>query len=182
MLAAGAAAWVIVGAETLWHPAAISAMVVPPGTTLLVRLTHPLNSRTARLGEGFEARVVSIAAKGAPGIPLGARVEGRCLAVRAGGPEGRPGYLRLTLSGLVDSQGHFFPLETTTVSWWGSRVVELSSQPTAFLYQESSPDRAGPLGIYAGAWKSADVALTPDSVLTFVLLKRAVMTGFATNP
>jgi hypothetical protein len=177
MLAAGAAAWVIVGAETLWHPAAISAMVVPPGTTLLVRLTHPLNSRTARLGEGFEARVVSIAAKGAPGIPLGARVEGRCLAVRA-----PSGYLRLTLSGLVDSQGHFFPLETTTVSWWGSRVVELSSQPTAFLYQESSPDRAGPLGIYAGAWKSADVALTPDSVLTFVLLKRAVMTGFATNP
>jgi hypothetical protein len=143
---------------------------------------HPLNSRTARLGEGFEARVVSIAAKGAPGIPPGARVEGRRLAVRAGGPEGRPGYLRLTLSGLVDSQGHFFPLETTTVSWWGSRVMELSSEPTAFLYQESSSDRAGPLGIYAGAWKSADVALTPDSVLTFVLLKRAVMTGFATNP
>jgi hypothetical protein len=60
--------------------------------------------------------------------------------------------------------------------------MELSSQPTAFLPQESSPDGAGHLDLYAGAWKSPDVALTADSVLTFVLLKRAVMPGFATNP
>ncbi len=134
-----------------------SPEVLLPGTALTVRLKHPLTSQNTRLGEVFEAWVDSAhGISGASPLPPSARVEGRCVAVRPGEGDGRPGYLRLVLSGLWDAQGHFAPLETTTVSLSGKGPAHKAVQSAA---------------------ANAEVVVTPDVSLTFVLLKPAVLSA-----
>lgn len=157
-----------------------AAAVIPPGTALTIRLRHPLTSRTARLGDVFEAWVVSTKTpKGTPSIPLGARVEGRCVAAREGEADGRPGYLRLALSGLRDSRGHLTPLETMTFSVWGSRALEAQSEsaelakPAPQMAREHSSASAG---------ESHQAVVTPEASLTFVLLRPVAVAGQQGEP
>ncbi len=118
-----------------------------PGTAFTVRLVRPVSSENARLGDVFEARLVATdSLKGSPVILPGTRVEGRCVAVRPGESEGRPGYLRLTLAGLRDAAGHFVPLETTT-----------------FTLSTRNPS----------VGEASEAVATPEKDLTFVLLKSA---------
>jgi len=133
-----------------------SPEVLLPGTALTIRLKHSLTSKNTRLGEVFEAWVDSASGiSGASPLPPSARVEGRCVAVRPGEADGRPGYLRLVLSGLWDAQGHFAPLETTTVSLSAKGLAHKAAQSAA----------------------NVEVVVTPDVSLTFVLLKPAVLSA-----
>lgn len=153
-----------------------SPEVLLPGTALTVRLIRPLTSQNARLGEAFEARVDSAQGiNGTSSVPSSFRVEGRCVAVRAGERDGRPGYLRLALSGLWDAQGHFSPLETTTVtlsgSWEGEpgeKSQKTASDVTARASMKDPPSSASQPG---------EAVVAPEARLTFILLKPAVLPG-----
>ena len=139
--------------------------VIRPGTILTVQPARPLTSRSARLGDVFQARVVSAQAKdGGAVIPAGALVEGRCVAVRAGEGIAHPGYLRLALSGLEDAEGRFVPLETTTSSQLGNSILQASRG-----LGDTSPRTSRAT--------SNDAVVTPESRLTFVLLKPAELAG-----
>jgi len=95
--------------------------MIQPGTAISVRLLRPLTSANAQPGQPFAAYVVAAeAVKGIAPVLPGTLVEGTCLAVRRAAGDSRPGYIRLVLQGLRDSEGRFAPLETTTFSEWGS--------------------------------------------------------------
>jgi hypothetical protein len=144
--------------------------VIQPGTILTVQPARPLTSRSARLGDVFQARVVSAqATDGGAVIPAGALVEGRCVAVRAGQGNAHPGYLRLALSGLEDVEGRFVPLETTTSSQLGNSIFEAGRSPgdTSPIEARGKTSRA----------TSNDAVVTPESRLRFVLLKSAELAG-----
>jgi hypothetical protein len=94
--------------------------MIQPGTTISVRLLRPITSASAEPGQPFAGYVVSSeAVKGSAPVPPGTLVEGTCLAVRRATDHSRPGYIRVALQGLRDSEGRFAPLETTTFSQWG---------------------------------------------------------------
>src|SRR2546425_10060235 len=99
---------------------------------------RPITSQGARLGDTFEGRVVSVrVGDGAAVVLPGNRVEGRCVAVRPGEGAGRPGYLRLALSGLVDDEGRFYPMEPATFSLSG----ELSTPHGTKASQDTTSDK-----------------------------------------
>ncbi len=172
-LAVGALCF-FVGLMILRSMAPSSPEVLLPGTALTVRLVRPLTSQSARLGDAFEARVDSAQGiNGAFPVPPKARVEGRCVAVRAAEGDERPGYLRLVLSGLWDSQGHFSPLETTTISlsgkWTakpGQSAREIAAASNALAQAKDAAQSAS---------DSNEVVVTPEESLTFVLLRPAVV-------
>jgi hypothetical protein len=94
--------------------------MIQPGTAISIRLLQPLTSANAEPGQPFAAYVVAAeAVKGSAPVLPGTLVEGTCLAVRRAAGDSRPGYIRLVLQGLRDSEGRFAPLETTTFSEWG---------------------------------------------------------------
>jgi len=174
-VAAGAGCFFL-GLKTLWSGALASTEVIPPGTVLLIRLARPFNSENAKLGERFAASLVaSLPVKGTAVIPPGTRVEGRCIAVRKGEGKDRPGYLRLALSGLRDSQGHLWPIETTTVSLWG----KMHSRPASMENGEVAkpPAAANPEPVSETPDERREAVVTPQEILTFVLLKSAVSVG-----
>jgi hypothetical protein len=148
--------------------------VIPSGTALTVRLSQPISSDSARLGDVFEARVVS--SRGTNGeqvVPAGARVKGRCVAVRPGEGDGRPGYLRLALYGLWDDDGHFFPLETTTYSVSGSWVTNFDREPAGEGMPQNSftPSQA----LIPGSGNASEAVVPTTEDLTFVLFKPAII-------
>lgn len=151
-----------------------SAELLPPGSALTVRVERPLTSQNARIGDFFEARVVAAEVPKLPSIiNPGARVKGRCVAVRAATEDGRPGYLRLALFGLWDAQGRFYPLETTSFSLLGNRLDQMeqgSSEPAPQNKFASHTENVTPT---VTAALPTDVVVTPDADLTFVLLKSA---------
>ena len=180
-VAAGAASLLLAGRMLRIGPLS-STEVIAPGTALIVRLAQPLSAQSVRLGDVFEAWVVSATAvKGTSSIPPGARVEGRCVAARQGEGDNRPGYLRLALSGLRDSQGRFFPLETTTVSLWENMTGFGSNpaQPTGTVRGAAEV----PAQLSAGTGVNSGVAaVRAEGLLTFVLLKPAVVAGHRWDP
>lgn len=164
-----------IGIKLLGSGSSESPKVIPMGTTLTVRLTEPISSQTAQLGDVFEARVVS--GRGANGeqvVSPGVGVEGRCVAVRAGEGDERAGYLRLTLSGLWDDDGHFFPLETTTYSISGNWVMNPADQ-------KAGEDRPAvnsfsvAQGLSSAARNSNEAFVSTSDEMTFVLSRPAVI-------
>ena len=108
------------GLRMLWLGPWESGQMIQPGTAISVRLLRPLTSANAEPGQPFAGYVVAAeAAKGSALVRPGMLVEGTCLAVRRAAGDSRPGYIRLVLQGLRDSEGRFAPLETTTFSEWG---------------------------------------------------------------
>ena len=108
------------GLRMVWSGQQGPGQMIQPGTAISVRLLRPITSASAKPGQTFAGYVVSSdAVKGTAPVRPGTLVEGTCLAVRRATDESRPGYIRLALQGLRDSQGRFAPLETTTFSQWG---------------------------------------------------------------
>jgi hypothetical protein len=108
------------GLRMLWFGPSGTGQMIQPGTAISVRLLQPLTSANAQPGQPFAAYVVAAeAVKGSAPVLPGTLVEGTCLAVRRAAGDSRPGYIRLVLQGLRDSEGRFTPLETTTFSEWG---------------------------------------------------------------
>jgi len=108
------------GLSMLWSGPHGPGQMIQPGTAISVRLLRPITSASAEPGQPFAGYVVSSeAVNGTAPVRPGTLVEGTCLAVRRATDNSRPGYIRLVLRGLRDSQGRFAPLETTTYSQWG---------------------------------------------------------------
>ena len=162
----------LLGIKTLWPEVLASSRLIPRGTVLTVQLDNPISSRTAQLGDRFYGHIIS--AQGADELAptlVGVRVVGRCVAARDGQPAGEPGYLRLALSGLIDSAGHIAPLDTSTVSFWGEQVM--SSQVAAGLVRGATLARGA--NATRSAPPSEEVAAAPDGQLSFVMLRPAVV-------
>lgn len=168
--------WLFLALTTLFPGLLPTREIIPRGTVVTVRVAQALTSRSARHGDVFEAYVISTEGMdGAMKIPPGARVEGRCVAVRKGQGEGRPGYLRLALSGFQDADGHLSPLETTTFSQWGKSTVETGRGSTAAPSAERASARTA-LQVSAKSEGNPDEAVvTPRVALRFVLLKPATV-------
>ncbi len=166
------------GIKTMWSGGWNAKEVFPAGTALTVRLLRPLTSQTAALGEVVEGIIVSSAVlKGEGAIPPGTPVELRCVAARKGEGETRPGYLRLALSGLRDARGHLLPLEATTFSLSAARGYGLGFDFWDSLSGENSAPQAASHSSVGSGSNTGEVVVKPESSLTFVLLKPAVMAG-----
>ena len=162
----------LLGIRTLWPGALASSRLIPRGTVLTVQLDHPISSRTAHLGDQFYGRILS--AEGADELALtltGTRVVGRCVAARDGKPAGEPGYLRLALSGMIDSRGHLAPLDTSTVSFWGEQEMSSEAAPEPFR----SASLAQGTNAVGTAQPSGDAVAAPERQLSFVMLRPAVV-------
>ena len=108
------------GLRMLWSGPGETGQIIQPGTAICVRLLRPITSANAEPGQPFAGYVVSSeTVKGSAPVRPGTLVEGTCLVVRKATDNSRPGYIRLVLQGLRDSEGRFAPLETTTFSEWG---------------------------------------------------------------
>jgi hypothetical protein len=108
------------GLRMLWSGPGETGQIIQPGTAICVRLLRPITSANAEPGQPFAGYVVSSeTVKGSAPVRPGTLVEGTCLVVRKATDNSRPGYIRLVLQGLRDSEGRFAPLETTTFSVWG---------------------------------------------------------------
>jgi len=162
----------LLGIKTLWPEALASSRLIPRGAVLTVQLDDPISSRTAHLGERFYGHILSAQSADELALTLpGVRVVGQCVAVRDGQPEGEPGYLRLALSGLVDSGGHIAPLDTSTVSFWGERVM--TSEGAAGLVRGAA--LAQEAGATGSATSSEEAVVAPDRRLSFVMLRPVVV-------
>jgi hypothetical protein len=147
------------------------AHVIPAGTVLVIHLTHPLTSRTAQLGDRFQARLEAV--KGAVGIPPGLSVEGECLASRKARRGQSAGYLRLVLSGLRDSRGHKLQIQTVTLSRWGDRVLGANTglkalpRSTERDFGSQPPQQS----------QSPEAVVHPEERLSFALMEPVVLSG-----
>jgi len=162
----------LLGIKMLWPEALASSRLIPRGTVLTVQLDGSISSRTAHLGDRFYGHILS--AQGADELArtlAGVRVIGRCVAVRDGQPAGEPGYLRLALSGLIDSGGHIAPLDTSTVSFWAEQVM--TSEGAAGLVRGAA--LAQDTDATDSAQSSEDAVAAPDRQLSFVMLRPAVV-------
>src|SRR5208283_3241398 len=102
----------------------------------------------------------------------GTRVEGRCLAVRRAAADSRPGYIRLVLQGLRNSEGRFAPLETTTFSEWGG--LDRNSRPAVSNDEGVASQLALPVKGNASSNQllaSLDALLPTEEDIKFVVLK-----------
>ena len=168
---------VLVGFRTSWLGVSGPTELMSPGTVLTVRLEHTLTSGEALPGDSFEARVVAIqATKGSATPSPGSEVEGRCVAVRKEEGSNRPGYLRMALTGLRDSEGHLMQLESSTFSQWGGRDDERQDSGSASELARVS--RASTLGRLPAPAKArpgltpspGEAVVTPQSAVDFVVL------------
>jgi len=160
------------GIKVLWPEALASSRLIPRGTVLKVQLDEPISSRTAQLGDQFHGHILSV--QGADELALtlsGVRVVGRCVAARDGQPAGEPGYLRLALSGLIDPAGHIAPLDTSTVSFWGERVM--NSEVAGELVRGAALARGG--DATGSVPPSEEVVAAPGRPLSFVMLRPAIV-------
>lgn len=147
--------------------------VIQPGTAVSVRLLRSLTSATAKPGQPFAAYVVSSeGVEGSAQVVPGTIVEGVCLAVRRATANGRPGYIRLALEGLRDSEGRFVPLETTTFSEWGypySGRSDILDGSATEGYQPDRPPAASATPNETVA--SAEALLPTEENIKFIVLK-----------
>jgi hypothetical protein len=151
--------------------------MIQPGTAISVRLLRPITSASAEPGQAFAGYVVSSeAVKGSAPVRPGTLVEGTCLAVRRAADNSRPGYIRLALQGLRDSEGRFAPLETTTFSQWGG--PEYGSRRALGEGEKIGDRLALPADGKASSNQflaSADALLPTEENITFVVLKPSLI-------
>jgi hypothetical protein len=145
------------------------ANIIPSGTVLVVHLTHPLTSRTAQLGERFQARLEAV--KGPAGIPSNLSVEGECLAARKVYQGHGGGYLRLGLSALRDRHGHKLQIQATTLSRWGGRLLGVDTTLGAALRSARHDSGLQP----APESGSREAVVNPEERLSFVLIEPLIL-------
>ena len=145
------------------------ADIIPSGAILVIRLTRPLTSRTAQLGDRFQARLEAV--DGAAGIPPNLSVEGQCLAARKAQRGQGGGYLRLGLLRLRDRRGHTVQIQTTTHSRWGGRVLGTDTSRGAAL-RVTGRDSGLQLAQESG---SREAVVNADERLTFELIEPLIV-------
>ena len=92
-----------------------SALVVPSGTTLTVRLGETLSSKDSQPGQTFTASVVNpVEAEGKPVIPAGATATGTVVAAHAAGKFKGASLLEIKLDS-VTIGGKQYPIQTSAV-------------------------------------------------------------------
>ena len=165
------------GLRMLWSGPQGPGQMIQPGTAIWVRLLRPITSASAEPGQPFAGYVVSSAAvKGSAPVRPGTLVEGTCLAVRRATDKSRPGYIRLVLQGLRDSQGRFAPLETTTFSQWGG--PDHSSRIAVGIGEEIGDRLALPVEEKASSNQllaAIDALLPTEENIKFVVLKPSLI-------
>ena len=167
---------VLAGFRRSWLGVSGPTEVMSPGTVLTVHLERTLTSREALPGDSFAARVVAIqATKGSAAPSPGSEVQGRCVAVRKEEGSDRPGYLRLALTGLRDSEGRLMELESSTFSQWGSDDERRDSGSASELPRVSRASTLSGLPARAKARprltpSPGEAVVTPQSALDFVVL------------
>lgn len=99
---------------------AATAMTIPAGTPISVRLQTAVSSASSTPGQRFEAVLDDpIIVNGRTVAPRGAAVIGRVLAAKSSGRLEKPGYLRIALAS-VDVNGKAIPVQTSSVAVQGS--------------------------------------------------------------
>ena len=165
------------GLRMLWFGPWGAGQMIQPGTAISVRLLRPLTSANAQPGQPFAAYVVAAeAVKGSAPVLPGTLVEGICLAVRRAAGDSRPGYIRLALHGLRDSEGRFTPLETTTFSEWGG--PERGSLRAVGNGERVGSRSAWPMEGTASSIQllaSVDALLPTEEDIKFVVLKPSLI-------
>ncbi len=107
---------------------------IPAGTPITIRLRSPLSSADSSAGEHFDGMLQESLIVGAQTVaPRGASVSGRVVAASPG-HEHDPGYLRLTLSGIVIN-GKTLPLQTSSIFVKG-RLSNGKPTETSYLGEE----------------------------------------------
>ena len=165
------------GLRMLWSGPWETGQMIQPGTAISVRLLRPITSASAEPGQHFAGYVVSSeAVKGSVPVRPGTLVEGACLAVRRAAGNSRPGYIRLALQGLRDSEGRFAPLETTTFSQWGGpdhggrravgNVGKIGDPLTLPVEEKTSSNQL---------LAAADALLPTEKDIKFVVLKPSII-------
>jgi hypothetical protein len=157
----------------LWSGPWETGQIIQPGTAISVQLLRPITSASAEPGQPFAGYVVSSeAVKGSAPVRPGTIVEGTCVAVRKAADNSRPGYIRLALQGLRDSDGRFVPLETTTFSQWGD--PEHGSRRAVSNSEKISDRLALPLEARTTSNQllvAVDALLPTEENIKFVVLK-----------
>jgi hypothetical protein len=143
--------------------------IVPSGAVFVVDLSESLSSRTIRLGQRFYGRLDSV--EGTTAIHPGLQVEGVCVAARSAVRGRRGGYLRLTLSGVRDREGHRLPLQTATISVWGDGPGQVSVLPGSIAAQSQKDQKLTRRG------ELHDAGLDPSTQLLFKLIEPLMTTG-----
>ncbi|HZU22650.1 MAG TPA: hypothetical protein VE998_07430 [Terriglobales bacterium] len=93
----------------------LPAEKLPAGTAISVALQSSISSATAVAGQSFEAVLDQpLVVDGVTIAPKGAPVTGRVVAARSSGRFHKPGFLRLTLTGIT-LHGQAVQLETSSV-------------------------------------------------------------------
>jgi hypothetical protein len=120
--------------------------------------------------------VSSETVKGSAPVRPGTLVEGTCLVVRKATDNSRPGYIRLVLQGLRDSEGRFAPLETTTFSEWGG--PDRGSRHAVGNGERVGSRLASPIEGKASSNQllaSVDALLPTEENIKFVVLKPSLI-------
>ena len=108
---------------------ALASSALPVGTLIAVRLASPLSSAGARSGDSFEAVLDEpILVQGQILVQRGAQVRGRVAAAKSSDPPNHAGYLRLTLSSIINNRDTL-PVHTSSIFAKGSwrELSEVSS-------------------------------------------------------
>jgi hypothetical protein len=96
-----------------------TALSVPAGTPISVRLQSSVSSANARPGDRFDAVIdEAVVVQGKTIVPRGAEATGRVIAATPSGHLHHPAYLRLTLAS-VTIDGQEMPVQASSVSVTG---------------------------------------------------------------
>ena len=156
---------------------ALTAVVIPRGTPIVVRLQSVLSSAGSRPGEVFNAVLDEpIVIQGDTLAPRGTVITGRVLSTNPSGPSLQPGYLRLTLSS-VNIAGKTFTLHTSAV--FAKSVLDESSNPNTSLEpvrQSSATDSTSGV-VPPTLHKSRDVKFSTGRQLVFWLVQALPVQG-----
>jgi hypothetical protein len=165
---------------------------VPENTPVSVRMLRTISSSNASPGEIFEAELASpIEVNGRVAFLKGARVQGRVVTTESSGRLENPGYLKLTLDSIQETDGKWIAVSTTSISararshrkrnWVligggtgvGALIGGLAGGGKGVLIGSTSGAAAGTAGAYATGKRN--VAFTGESRLTFITTQELVL-------
>jgi len=142
-------------ATTSFSRSLVPPTMIPEGTFLIVRLSNPLSSASARAGDSFGGALDDpIVVDQQILLPRGAKVSGRVLDAKPSAGVNSPGYLRLTLVS-VNTAGKTVLIDTSSIF----------TKATPRIDPRSAPPAAAPNPSAA----SNDILFSPDRRLTFRL-------------
>ena len=160
-------------------------IVVPSGTTLTVRTTNPLGSKTSKPGEPFLVTLAQpIGVGGKPALPAGTSISGTVVSAKAKGKVKGEGELILRLTSL-SLGGHTYPIQTntfdSTIKGKGKRTAVATgggAAAGALIGGIAGGGKGAAIGAFAGAGAgfiggtatgNKQIEIPSESVLNFTL-------------